>query len=140
MTDEMEIMLKDRLDKAREKKDPELICEALASMAEATMTCQKKGGDRIKRMEQDVIAIRSGMDAVQRGMTEIATSRAKLTEDYREVSKGLSEVKLTIRDWQNQAKGGIKVAGWVKGGLIALASSGGTGAVIALVEFLKHVN
>ena len=140
MTDEMQEMLKDRLNKAREKKDPELICEALASMGTATMQCQVKSGDRIKRMEADLVAVRANTDAIQRGMTEIATSRAQLTEDYRQVSKGLSDVQLTLRDWQNQAKGGIKVAGWVKGGLIALASSGGTGALIALIEFLKNVH
>lgn len=96
MTDQLRQVLSASLKSARESCDPKRIAEATQAMDDALAECQSHTADRVKRIETRVEKMDTTLDAINTQMTNMATSRAVLTEKYEATEKGLSDVKLEL--------------------------------------------
>lgn len=96
MTDQLRQVLSASLKSARESGDPKRIAEATQAMDDALAECQSHTADRVKRIEARVEKMDTTLNAISTQLTNVATSRAVLTEKYEATEKGLSEVKLEL--------------------------------------------
>ena len=96
MTDQLRQVLTANCDAAYESGDPARIADAERAMNKALAECQAHSADRLKRVENRVEKMDATLDKINLQMTDIATSRAVLTEKYDATTKALSEVQIAI--------------------------------------------
>lgn len=96
MTDQLRQILSANLKSARESGDAKRIAEAAQAMDDALAECQAHTADRVKRIETRVEKMDTTLDAINSQLTNVATSRAVLTEKYDATTAALNEVKLEL--------------------------------------------
>ena len=128
MTDQLRQELEDRLDKAEESGDQKLINEARRAIEHHTLECQAHTADRVKRIETDVIEIKSTVKS-------ISELQQHLDEKHKKTATDFYATKAELNDIKNQAKGAkagvtglIEVLKWV----IAVGGGG------LLVKMINH--
>lgn len=100
MTDQIRQILVLNRKAALESGDMKRIADADHAISDALLECQAHTADRIKRIESRVEKIDTTLDAVNTQMTEIATSRALLTEKYDATVEAIGEVKSELSNWK----------------------------------------
>ena len=96
MTDQLRQVLTANCDAAYESGDPKRIADAERAMNKALAECQAHSADRLKRVEVRVEKMDTTLDKINLQMTDIATSRAVLTEKYDASTKALADVRLEL--------------------------------------------
>ena len=88
---------------ALDSGDADRIADAERAISDALLECQAHSGDRLKRVESRIEKMDTTLDRINLQMTDIATSRAVLTERYGDTTKALKEVQMTIATWKGEA-------------------------------------
>lgn len=130
MTEQLRAELEDRLEKAEATGDQNLINTARRAIDHATLECQAHTADRIKRIEQDVITIKTTTELICKNQEHIA-------EKHKTVASAVYATKDELNALKNRNAG--EKAGMAKlmEFLKWVVAIGGGGA---LVKFIQHVN
>lgn len=125
MTDQLRQTLELNYKLAKESGDRQRIDDAREAIDRASMECQAHTADRIKRIEADVIQIRTSVTDMHSKIADIATSRAKLTEQYNDTTIALRDMQNEIKSWKDQAKGAKKMWDFIRMAGTAIVGAGG---------------
>ena len=130
MTEEQVEQWKVEREIAAKSGDQKLIDLAEEHRDQMMMHCIQRQADRIKKVSADNDEIKRDIADIKCRMTDIATSRAVLTEKYEAVTTSVLEMKNKVDAWQNQAKGAkwlwdiLKVGVGAGGGAMILKALG----------------
>ena len=104
MTDQLRQILTANCDSAYESGDPKRIADAERAMSKALAECQSHTADRVKRIEARVEKMDATLDGINLQITEIATSRAVLTEKYDATVEALKDMQLGLAELKGSNK------------------------------------
>ena len=88
---------------ALDSGDAGRIADAERAISDALLECQAHSGDRLKRVESRIEKMDTTLDKINLQMTDIATSRAVLTEKYDDTTKALRDVQVIVAAWKGEA-------------------------------------
>ena len=127
MTDQLRQELEDRLEKAESSGDQKLINEARRAIDHHTLECQAHTADRIKRIEKDVVEIKSTVGKILESQDSLEKKHTKTASEVYATKDELREIKARATG----AKAGIstllEVLKWV-------SAVGGGGLVYKMIQ------
>ena len=105
MTDQLMATLKKNYTLAKESGDNSRINDAQEAMHWAEMECQAHTSERVKRIERDVIDIKSQIVDIKSDISRIREEKIKTSEDQKKLDTSVNMLRNELRSIHDKGKG-----------------------------------